>query len=149
MAAIPFGFVGAVLAHFFLGMPLSMFSLLGMLALGGVVVNDSIVYVTAANENRLAGKAPVEAAVDAACRRFRPILLTTVTTFFGLSPIILETSPEAQMMIPMAVTLAFGILVSTIFVLLLVPSLFVMVENLRRGIASVGTREEEGEPPAG
>jgi len=131
MAAIPFGFVGAVLAHFALGMPLSMFSLLGMLALGGVVVNDSIVFVTAANGYRAAGQGAVEAAVNAGCRRFRPILLTTVTTFFGLSPIILETSPEAQMMIPMAVTLAFGILVSTCFVLLLVPCLFVLVEQLR------------------
>jgi multidrug efflux pump subunit AcrB len=141
MAAIPFGFVGASLAHFISGMPLSMFSLMGLLALGGVVVNDSIVYVTAANENRRAGLAPIDAAVEAACRRFRPILLTTVTTFFGLSPIILETSPEAQMMIPMAVTLAFGILVATCFVLLLVPALFVLIEHLRQRTARQPARE--------
>jgi len=145
MAAIPFGFVGAVLAHFVIGMPLSMFSLMGMLALGGVVVNDSIVYVTEANRNRREGQTPTEAAVNAGCRRFRPILLTTVTTFFGLSPIILETSPEAQMMIPMAVTLAFGIVVSTIFVLLLVPCLFVLVEHLRQATASADTTADDAE----
>jgi multidrug efflux pump subunit AcrB len=121
-----------------------MFSLLGMLALGGVVVNDSIVYVTAANENRRQGQAPEAAAVHAACRRFRPILLTTMTTFLGLSPIILETSPEAQMMIPMAVTLAFGILVATIFVLLLVPCLFVLVEHLRAPITVRSTPADLG-----
>lgn len=146
MAAIPFGFVGAVLAHFVLKMPLSMFSLLGMLALGGVVVNDSIVFVTAANRYREAGRGAVEAAVKAGCRRFRPILLTTVTTFFGLSPIILETSPEAQMMIPMAVTLAFGILVSTCFVLLLVPCLYVLVEQLRGRREPVAEGPGEAEP---
>ncbi|MFH1810610.1 MAG: efflux RND transporter permease subunit [Pseudomonadota bacterium] len=132
MAAIPFGFVGSVMAHFVLGMPLSMFSLMGLLALGGVVVNDSIVYVTTANNNVATGMPVFDAAVEAACRRFRPILLTTVTTFFGLSPILFESSPEAQMMIPMAVSLSFGILVSTFFVLLLVPALFVYVEHLRR-----------------
>ena len=131
MAAIPFGFVGSVIAHFFLGMPLSMFSLMGILALGGVVVNDSIVFVTTANEFVEQGKTPFTASVEAACRRFRPILLTTLTTFFGLTPIIFETSPEAQMLIPMAVSLGFGILVSTTFVLLLVPSLFVLTENMR------------------
>jgi multidrug efflux pump subunit AcrB len=148
MAAIPFGFVGAILAHYVLGMPLSMFSLMGMLALGGVVVNDTIVYVTAANQNRREGLPPVEAAVEAACRRFRPILLTTVTTFFGLSPIILESSPEAQMMIPMAVTLAFGILVATVFVLLLVPSLFVLIEHLRQSPTKADTTAEEAGQPA-
>lgn len=132
MAAIPFGFVGAVAAHFVLGMPLSMFSLMGILALAGVVVNDSIVYVTTANLYRQRGQGVIESAVNAACRRFRPIFLTTMTTFLGLSPIILETSPEAQMLIPMAVSIGFGILVSTIFVLLLVPALFVLTEQLRQ-----------------
>jgi len=108
-----------------------MFSLMGMLALGGVVVNDSIVFTTTANQYRAEGETPFEAAVNAACRRFRPIMMTSLTTFFGLSPLILETSPEAQMMIPMAVSLSFGILVSTVFVLLLVPALFVFVEHLR------------------
>lgn len=139
MAAIPFGFVGSVLAHFFLGMPLSMFSLMGLLALGGVVVNDSIVYVTTANDLVKQGATAVEAALQAACRRFRPILLTTVTTFLGLSPIILETSPEAQMLIPMAVSISFGILVATVFVLLLVPALFVFVEHARQSDRQAGT----------
>jgi multidrug efflux pump subunit AcrB len=131
MAAIPFGFMGAVLAHFVFGMPISMFSLMGIIALGGVVVNGSIVFVTTANDLRLRGETPMDAAIQAGCRRFRPILLTTATTFFGLAPIIFETSPEAQMMIPMAVSLGFGILVSTFFILLLVPSLFLLVEHLK------------------
>lgn len=132
MAAIPFGFVGSVLAHFTMGMPLSMFSLMGLLALGGVVVNDSIVFVTTANDLLRDGRSAFDAAVQAACRRFRPIMLTTLTTFLGLSPILLENSPEAQMLIPMAVSLSFGIVVSTCFVLLLVPSLFVLVEHARK-----------------
>ena len=142
MAAIPFGFMGAVLAHFAVGKPISMFSLMGILALGGVVVNDSIVYVTTANALRRSGMQPLDAAIKAGCRRFRPILLTTVTTFFGLSPIILETSPEAQMMIPMAVSLGFGLPVATLFVLMLVPALFVLVEHLR---AYVSGGEKQGD----
>ncbi len=131
MAAIPFGFVGAVLGHYFLGMNLDMFSMMGILALSGVVVNDSIVFVTTANELRVRGESPASAAVNAAVRRLRPIFLTSITTFAGLAPMIFETSFEAKMIIPMAVSLGFGIIFSTVFVLLLVPALFTLVENLR------------------
>lgn len=131
MMAIPFGYIGAVWGHLLMGMDLSTFSFMGIVALAGVVVNDSIVLVTAANEFRDQGMGIVEAAEEAAARRFRPIMLTTVTTFGGLSPMIFETSLQAKMIIPMAVALGFGILVSTVFVMLVVPTLFVLVERLR------------------
>ncbi len=137
MMAIPFGATGALFSHFVLGMSVSMFSLMGLLALSGVVVNDSIVFVTTANDLRRQGLSATEAAIQAGTRRFRPILLTTITTFFGLAPLIFETSPEAQMLIPMAVSLGFGILVSTCFVLLLIPSLFTMVEYLREWAGTI------------
>ncbi len=131
MSAIPFGIVGSVLAHYFLNMPMSMFSYMGLIALAGVVVNDSILLTTTANELRKEGLSPMEAAKAAAVRRFRPIMLTSVTTFCGLAPMITETSAEAQMMIPMAVSLSFGILASTIFILSLVPVLYTIVEEWR------------------
>ncbi len=131
MAAIPFGAMGSVLGHILLGLDLSMFSIMGMLALAGVAVNDSIVFVDTANKMRLEGLPPIKAAVDAACRRFRPIFLTTATTFFGLAPMIFETDFTARVIVPMAVSLGFGILVSTTFILILIPALFTMIENLR------------------
>ena len=147
MAVIPFGFVGAVVGHLVLGYDISMLSLMGVVALSGVVVNDSIVLVTAANRRREEGLAPAEAAVSAAAQRFRPILLTTLTTFFGLAPMIFETSVQARILVPMAISLGFGILISTMFVMLLVPALFTMVENLRE---SLGRRSEEAPSiPAG
>ena len=147
MAAIPFGFVGAVVGHLVLGYDMSMLSLMGVVALSGVVVNDSIVLVTAANRRREEGLGATEAAISAATQRFRPILLTTLTTFFGLAPMIFETSVQARMLVPMAISLGFGILISTMFVLLLVPALFTMVENLRERI---GRRSEDAPAvPAG
>jgi len=145
MAAIPFGAVGAVLGHVLLGMSLSMLSIMGVVALAGVVVNDSIVLVTAANRRRGEGLAPIPAAVAAATQRFRPVLLTTLTTFFGLAPMIFETSVQARILVPMAVSLGFGILFATLFVLLLIPALFVLVENLR---ALLGRREAAPDRPA-
>jgi len=131
MAAIPFGYVGAVLGHLIMGYDMSMISLLGVVALSGVVVNDSIVLIAAANRFRGRGYDPIEAIKAASQQRFRPILLTSLTTFGGLAPMIFETSVQARMLIPMAVSLGFGVIFSTLIVLLLVPSLFVMIENLR------------------
>jgi len=131
MAAIPFGYVGAVFGHLIMGMDLSIFSILGIVALAGVVVNDSIVFVHTANGFRNQGIPVIEAISNAAQQRFRPIILTTLTTFGGLAPIIFETSFQARMIIPMAVSLGFGIIFSTFFVLFLIPSLFVIIENLR------------------
>ena len=131
MAAIPFGFVGAVLGHLFMGVDMSLVSMMGFVALSGVVVNDSIVLVDAANHFRRKGRSPYEAALEASVMRFRPIVLTSLTTFAGLMPMILEQSVQARVLIPMAISLGFGVLFATIVILLLVPSFFVMVENLR------------------
>jgi multidrug efflux pump subunit AcrB len=132
MAAIPFGYIGAVLGHLFMGYDISLVSLMGIVALAGVVVNDSIVFVAAANNFRAQGWSPIQAALAAAQQRFRPIVLTSLTTFGGLSPMIVETSVQARILIPMAISLGFGVLFSTFVILLLVPCLFVMIENLRR-----------------
>lgn len=131
MVAIPFGFFGLVMGHFIMGYSISMISLMGLVALSGVVVNDSLVFVAAANVFRDKGLPPVEAAIAAGKQRFRPIMLTSLTTFGGLTPMIFETSVQARILIPMAVSLGFGVLFATFFILLLVPALFVMIETPR------------------
>ncbi len=132
MAAIPFGVVGAVLGHILMGYDLSIISAMGIVALAGVVVNDSLVLVHAANTFRdEKGLSPFEAVARAGARRFRPIILTSLTTFFGLAPMIFETSVQAKFLIPMAISLGFGILFSTFIALLLVPALYLVVEDLK------------------
>ncbi len=131
MAAIPFGFAGAVFGHLIMGFDWSNVSFFGFVALAGVVVNDSLVFVDAANRFRQQGLSAVEAATKAAVQRFRPIILTSLTTFGGLTPMILETSVQARVLIPMAIALGFGVLFATLITLLLVPSLFTMVETPR------------------
>lgn len=123
MAAIPFGLVGAFLGHMILGYTLSMISFMGVIALCGVVVNDSLILLTTYNKHRKDGKDWREAINQAATRRFRPIILTTLTTFGGLAPMIFETSREAQMLIPMAISLGFGILFATFITLAIIPCL--------------------------
>jgi len=135
MAAIPFGVVGAVLGHLVLGFNLSMLSLFGMVALSGVVVNDSLLLIDFINSHRQEGKALGQAVLDAGQRRFRPILLTSLTTFFGLMPMIFETSVQAQFLIPMAISLGCGILFATAITLLLVPTLYVSLEELKDSIS--------------
>ena len=132
MLAIPFGLIGAILAHFFLGLDLSLLSFLGMAALTGVVVNDSLVLVDFVNRRRAEGLPVVEAARQAGLDRFRPILLTSLTTFAGLTPLLLERSVQAQFLIPMAVSLAFGVMFSTLVTLILVPSAYLILDDLRR-----------------
>jgi multidrug efflux pump subunit AcrB len=129
MVSIPFGIVGAVLAHVFMGYPLSLMSMMGIVALSGVVVNDSLVLVDFANGERKRGLSLHDAITSAGVRRFRPILLTTLTTFFGLAPMIFESSRQARFMIPMAISLGFGILFSTLITLVLVPSLYLVIED--------------------
>ncbi len=131
MMAIPFGVVGAILGHLIMGLDLSLVSLMGIVALTGVVVNDSLVLVDAANRFRLQGLGRLEAGEAAGKRRFRAVILTSLTTFGGLTPMILETSVQARMLIPMAISLGFGVLFSTLVTLLLVPALFVMIERPR------------------
>ena len=130
MCCIPFGLVGAVAGHIIMGYNLSLMSLFGIVALSGVVVNDSLVLIDFANRRqREEGKSPREAVQLAGIARFRAIILTTLTTFGGLAPMILETSRQARFMIPMAISLGFGILFATIVVLILVPCFYVILED--------------------
>lgn len=134
MSAIPFGIIGAVWGHFLLGYDISFLSLFGMVALTGVVVNDSVVLVDYFNGHKNEfGKSTYDALSASVARRFRPILLTTLTTSLGLLPMLLETSLQAQFLIPMVVSLATGILFSTTVILILVPCLLLIVEDIRKG----------------
>ena len=123
MAAVPFGVVGAILGHLIIGIPLSLLSFFGILALTGVVVNDSLILVTRFHRIRARGSSGAEAIVEAGRSRFRAVFLTSVTAFSGLFPLILETSEQAQELIPMAVSLAFGILFASLVTLLVIPVL--------------------------
>ena len=131
MSVIPFGLIGALLGHHFLGMPVSLLSWFGMLALGGVVVNDSLVMVDYINRRRKKGVTGLEAARTSGAARFRPIILTSLTTFGGLYPLIRLESTHAQFLIPMAVSLGFGILFATCITLFLVPVNYLILEDLR------------------
>ncbi len=136
MIAIPFGVVGAVVGHMLMGYTASLISVLGVIALSGVVVNDSLVLVTYANELReKEGLTALEAVKRAGIRRFRPIILTTATTFMGLAPMIFETSRQAQFIIPMAISLGFGIVFATAITLIVVPAVYVLVEDLKNAFA--------------
>jgi multidrug efflux pump subunit AcrB len=132
MLAIPFGIVGAIIGHLIMGYSLSVISMFGVVALSGVVVNDSLVLVDFANRRRLKGMAAPQAVHTAAIHRFRPIMLTTLTTFGGLAPMIFETSRQARFLIPMAISLGYGILFATAITLILVPSFYLVIEDLKR-----------------
>ncbi|MBN1796569.1 MAG: efflux RND transporter permease subunit [Sedimentisphaerales bacterium] len=132
MSAIPFGIVGATLGHLALGFNLSFLSMFGLVALAGVVVNDSLILIDLINREREQGIAGHQLIRDCATRRFRPIMLTTLTTFLGLTPIMLEKSLQAQFLIPMAISLAFGVLFATMITLLLVPSLYMIIEDIKQ-----------------
>jgi len=129
MSVIPFGLIGAVFGHILLGKAISMFSLFGLIALAGVVVNDSIILVDFINRARQAGVSAYEAVITSGKERFRPIILTSLTTAAGLMPIMLETSLQAQFVIPMAISLSFGIIFATIITLFLIPSLYLLQED--------------------
>ncbi|MBA6293396.1 efflux RND transporter permease subunit [Colwellia sp. MB3u-70] len=132
MVVIPFGVIGAVLGHFILGMDLSALSVMGILAAAGVVVNDSLVMVDYVNNARKRGERLKDAVMHAGSKRFRAIMLTSITTFIGLVPIIFfEVSAQAQIVIPMAVSLAFGVLFATIVTLVLIPCLYLIVEDIK------------------
>ena len=134
MSIIPFSVAGAILGHMIMGMNLSMMSVMGMLALAGVVVNDSLVLVDYVNKLRRAGSSLDDAIRNAAGARFRPILLTSLTTFFGLMPLILEKSTQAQFLIPMAISLGFGIIFATFLTLLLIPVSYLILEDARKAL---------------
>ncbi|WPD24412.1 MAG: efflux RND transporter permease subunit [Candidatus Electrothrix scaldis] len=126
MLSIPFGLLSALLGHVIMGYNLSIISLFGMIALCGVVINDSLVFMVTANRYRDLGMTPFEAALNGAARRFRPIMLTSLTTFFGLAPMIFEQSVQARFLIPMAISLGYGILFTTLVILVLMPALYMI-----------------------
>ncbi|WDE97910.1 efflux RND transporter permease subunit [Lentisphaera profundi] len=130
MLCIPFGIGGAVLAHSIMGFPLSLISFMGIIALSGVVINDSLVLIDYANKQVRKGKNAEEAILLSGIRRFRPILLTTITTFCGLGPMILETSRQARFLVPMAISLGLGIVFATVVMLVLAPAMYLIVNDL-------------------
>lgn len=135
MISIPFGIIGAVLGHILMGYSMTMIGIIGMLALSGVVVNDALVLIDFANARRAGHDNAHDAVVAAGVQRFRPIMLTTLTTFGGLAPMIFETSRQARFLIPMAISLGYGLLFATSITLLLVPSLYMIVEDIKAKFA--------------
>ncbi len=137
MSAIPFGIIGAIIGHILMGFifmtkfDLSILSMFGIVALSGVVVNDSLILIDLINREREEHISLVQIIRDSATRRFRPIMLTTLTTFFGLAPMLLERSLQARFLIPMAISLAFGVMFATMITLLLVPSLYMILEDAK------------------
>ncbi len=145
MAVIPLGFVGAILGHVLMGYSLSIMSIFGVVALSGVVVNDSLVLIDATNRERREGKSALAAVLIGGTTRLRPILLTSLTTFLGLMPMMAETSVQARFLIPMAISLGFGVLLVTFIVLLVVPALYMIVEDFRELFGAV---DVHGDPEA-
>ena len=153
MSAIPFGIIGAVIGHMIMGYNLSLISMMGVVALTGVVVNDSLVLVDFVNRYRQAGNGLLEAIVEGGKRRFRPIVLTTLTTFFALVPMLAETSVQARFLVPMAISLGFGVLFATFITLVLIPVLYLILEDIKafvlgRPPAQERPREQEIQPNA-
>jgi multidrug efflux pump subunit AcrB len=132
MFTVPFGIIGAILGHLLLGYDLSIMSIFGMVALTGVVVNDAIILIERINENIGEGMPFLEAIYSAGARRFRAIFLTTLSTVGGLAPLILETDLQAKFLIPMAISIAAGVAFATLLTLVLIPSLMVILNDLRR-----------------
>ena len=145
LIAIPFGIVGAVIGHILLDHDLSLISLMGVIALSGVVVNDSLIMIDYANRKRTDHNA-FDAILAAGVRRFRPIFLTTATTFCGLTPVIMEKSLQAQYIVPMAISLGFGIVFATAIILLLVPSLYLILEDFVQIMQPESESTSESEP---
>ena len=146
MVSIPFGVVGAIFGHLLMGFDLCIPSMFGIVALSGVVVNDSLILIDFANRRRDGGLPYPDAIHSAGIQRFRPILLTTVTTFGGLAPMIFETSRQARFLIPMALSLGFGILFATVITLVIVPSLYLMADDVGRvftSLSGVSRRRQE------
>ncbi|WP_444899515.1 efflux RND transporter permease subunit [Microbulbifer sp. VAAC004] len=143
LTAVPFGFFGAVVGHLLMGHDISIMSMLGFLAAAGVVVNDNLVLMDRINQLRAQGWAVMDAVVQAGRDRFRPIILTSITTFIGLVPIMFERSIQAQFLIPMVISLAFGVLFATAVTLVLVPNLYKVIEVLR----PKGKRQEQTDTP--
>ena len=141
MAAIPLGLIGAVAGHLIVGIPLGLLSIFGIIGLSGVVINNSLVMIDRYNEYLARGLGTRRAVIEGTKDRFRPILLTSVTTFLGIYPLIMETSLQAQFLVPLAVSIGYGVLFGTVIILLAVPALFVAQAKLFRTWV---TGEDEG-----
>ena len=142
LAGVPFGAAGAVIGHFLLGYNISFISIFGIVALSGVVVNDSLVLMDQYNRNRLMGMTIQASVTEASRRRFRAIFLTTATTALGLTPMLFETSTQARfLIIPMAVSLATGIVFASVIILFLIPALIVILEDVRSLLRAGSMRE--------
>ncbi|MDN3653594.1 efflux RND transporter permease subunit [Thalassotalea ponticola] len=147
MSVIPFGIIGAIWGHFIVGKTINMMSMYGFIALSGVVVNDSLILVDFINRAKQSGKRMLDVVVEAGMQRFRAILLTSLTTFFGILPIYFETSLQAQFIIPMAISLGFGIMFATVITLFLIPSLYLIrddVGRLVKGRRKLGSEIKQG-----
>jgi len=140
-ALLPFGFVGVGFGHWVHGLPISLFSILGVIALIGIFVNDALVFITTFNERIKAGYNVKEAVIETGKARFRPILLTSITTIAGLAPLIAEKSFQAQFLIPMAISVAYGLLVGTFILLVLIPALLMISNKSKVGLVKIYTGE--------
>ncbi len=144
MMAIPFGLIGAIAGHLVLGQAFTIISIFGIVALSGIVVNDSLILIDFTNRAHRGGMAVTEAVMQSGRSRFRPVLLTSVTTIAGLFPLLLERSFQAQILIPMAVSISFGLLAATLLTLLYVPALYLIVDDVIRAVKRrVGMGPEE------
>jgi multidrug efflux pump subunit AcrB len=130
MTAIPFGLIGAIIGHYFMNLDITMISIFGIVALSGIVVNDSLILIDFINSEVRKGTKVFDSVIEAGQNRFRPVLLTSVTTVAGLFPLLLETSFQAQFLIPMAVSISFGLMAATILTLVFVPSLYVVINDM-------------------
>ena len=142
MTAIPFGLVGAIWGHILMGLDLTLISMFGVVALTGVVVNDSLLMIDFINRARREGQSMRVAVVESGVRRFRPIMLTSVTTFAGLTPLLLEKSLQAKFLIPMATSLAFGVIFATFITLVLIPVVYSLLTDFK---ARLGMKEDYAE----
>ena len=141
MAAIPFGFIGALIGHMLFRFDITLISLFGIVALSGIVINGSILLISFINDRRRAGAGIFEAAYESGCLRFRPIMLTTLTTVAGLLPLILERSLQAQYLVPMAISISAGLVFGTLLILLIIPSFYLIVED---AAGFLGIKSTEG-----
>jgi multidrug efflux pump subunit AcrB len=137
MSAIPLGLIGAVTGHYIMGIPLTILSIFGIIGLAGVVINNSLVMVDVFNEHIKGGMAVREAVVLGTKQRFRPILLTSLTTFLGVYPLIMETSLQAQFLIPLAVSIGYGVLFGTVIIVLTVPAIFMAQYYVSLGLGNI------------
>ncbi|HCD16661.1 MAG TPA: hypothetical protein DEQ83_03365 [Rhodobiaceae bacterium] len=144
MSVIPFGLVGMVLGHFLMGFDLTFLSMVGLLGLSGILVNNSIILISRIEERRTQGEALRDAVINGICDRFRAVTLTSLTTVLGLTPLLFETSVQAQFLLPMVITIAWGLAFASLIVLFLVPSVLGMQEDLRARLR--GDRQADGTP---